>query len=248
MKNNAKSSAFTLVELSLVLVIIGLIVGGVFVGRDLIKVAQLRSAMSEAESFHIAAKAFRLKYNCLPGDCMGSNFFSGGPNGDGNGIIGNVPFYWSGFEPLYFWQHLALANLIPRNYSSTAVGTTWKPDINYPSSKLGGGYGLANMTPYANGNVTGGNLLYPANYGYVLMLGGAYGDLTSVVPLWPGISGNDAYLMDVKFDDGNPATGRIMSWMPLAYTPYCTTTTNPATATYVRTDTTDCALFFTNFF
>ena len=52
-------SAFTLVELAIVLVIIGLIVGGVLVGQDLIKAAQIRSVVTDIERYNAAATTFR---------------------------------------------------------------------------------------------------------------------------------------------------------------------------------------------
>ena len=57
-----KKYGFTLIELSIVIVIIGLIVGGVLVGRDLIRASQLRGLISEVEEFKTAANTFRLKY------------------------------------------------------------------------------------------------------------------------------------------------------------------------------------------
>lgn len=61
-------AAFTLIELSIVLVIIGLIVGGVLVGRDLIKAAEARAEVSQIHAFSSATSAFRSKYGYLPGD------------------------------------------------------------------------------------------------------------------------------------------------------------------------------------
>jgi prepilin-type N-terminal cleavage/methylation domain-containing protein len=61
-------SGFTLIELSIVLVIIGLIAGGVLVGRDLIEAARIRQQITEIEQFKTAVNTFRIKYNGLPGD------------------------------------------------------------------------------------------------------------------------------------------------------------------------------------
>jgi prepilin-type N-terminal cleavage/methylation domain-containing protein len=62
------TGGFTLVELSIVLVIIGLIVGGILVGRDLIRASEVRSSVSQLEKLDTAVNAFRLKYEALPGD------------------------------------------------------------------------------------------------------------------------------------------------------------------------------------
>src|SRR5476649_1014388 len=86
---------FTLVELSIVLVIIGLIIGGVLVGRTLIEAAAVRAQIAQIEQFKTAVNTFRTKYNALPGDMLnatatavGMTSRSGQPgDGDGNGII-----------------------------------------------------------------------------------------------------------------------------------------------------------------
>jgi prepilin-type N-terminal cleavage/methylation domain-containing protein len=97
-----KNSAFTLIELSLVLVIIGLLIGGVMVGRDLIEFAKVRAQITQLSDIETQINTFRVKYGCLPGDCayatdiLGSgtvNSYSYGDcnssvcNGTGNGII-----------------------------------------------------------------------------------------------------------------------------------------------------------------
>src|SRR5438477_2747635 len=59
---------FTLIELSIVLVIIGLIVGGILVGQDLIKAAEIRATVGQVEKYNSAVNTFRSKYNGIPGD------------------------------------------------------------------------------------------------------------------------------------------------------------------------------------
>lgn len=130
---------FTLIELSIVLVIIGLIVGGVLAGRDLIKAAELRYIVSQKEKYSVAANTFRNKYNCVPGDCASAINYFGFPggnagdnytdscvafvgldnthtcNGSGNGLVGfggPTDLDVLDEEGLLFWHHLSLAGLI----------------------------------------------------------------------------------------------------------------------------------------
>jgi prepilin-type N-terminal cleavage/methylation domain-containing protein len=142
---------FTLIELSIVLVIIGLIVGGVLVGQDLIKAAQLRAVLTEIDKFNTAANTFLGKYDCLPGDCtniaatLADHIQGGYPydksghsifNGNGNGTIdgfnestycatapgANNNGYTNIMEIWGFWHHLALSGMIPSAGTSPGVG------------------------------------------------------------------------------------------------------------------------------
>jgi len=88
---------FTLIELSIVLVIIGLVAGGVLVGRDLIKASEIRATISQKIRYDTAVNTFKLKYNGLPGDLFADRadelgFFSLDNSplqgfGDNNGLI-----------------------------------------------------------------------------------------------------------------------------------------------------------------
>lgn len=96
-------SGFTLIEMSIVLVIIGLIVGGVLVGQDLIRAAAVRSQISQIEKYQTAVNTFRGKYGAMPGDMSDATArqygfqavfptgqFRGGANplaGNGNGML-----------------------------------------------------------------------------------------------------------------------------------------------------------------
>lgn len=89
-----KKSAFTLIELSIVLVIIGLIVGGIMVGQSLIESGRIRAQMTQISDIETQMNTFKLKYDCLPGDCSSATSIFGttfGTNtvrdGDNDGII-----------------------------------------------------------------------------------------------------------------------------------------------------------------
>jgi len=88
MANSFRKNGFTLIELSIALVIIGLIIGGILAGKELIRTAELRNTLSKEQSFEQAIATFKLKYNCLPGDCArGTQFFDNSENGNGDGKV-----------------------------------------------------------------------------------------------------------------------------------------------------------------
>jgi prepilin-type N-terminal cleavage/methylation domain-containing protein len=116
---------FTLVEVAVVLVIIGILAGSVLVGRDLIHTAEILSTARQYQQFATATNAFKLKYDCLPGDCkevvsLGFNPLSAG---NGDDLVGQCAtpgerctfnqsgntLYW---ENLYYWYQLSAAGLI----------------------------------------------------------------------------------------------------------------------------------------
>lgn len=86
------SRGFTLLELSMVLVIIGLIVGSVMVGQELIRNAEVRATLKQIEQIETAVNNFRLKYNCLPGDCASATG------------LGFEPTLYSGLAPRFFQE------------------------------------------------------------------------------------------------------------------------------------------------
>lgn len=86
MKRVRKKAAFSLVELSIVLVILGMLVGGVLAGQSLIRASELRSITSDIHKMQSARIAFRDKYFSLPGDMPNAISFWGrqaGNAGDG---------------------------------------------------------------------------------------------------------------------------------------------------------------------
>lgn len=104
-----RTRGFTLIELSIVPVIIGLLIGGIVMGRDLINAAQVRKTVSVHKKFAMRYRSFKMRHNCIPGD--GSNaakYFSSATDGDGNGIV-----WWSGpNEANHFWSQMNAAGLL----------------------------------------------------------------------------------------------------------------------------------------
>jgi len=144
---SSKKSAFSLIELSIVLIIIGLLIAGITGGASLIKSSELRSVMSEAKSYQVAVNSFYTQYDSYPGDTdisVGSNStFSGNRNNQiqyaiANGVVaGSVV---AGFEGVDAWQDLRDIGAIDLNLSITATSAqTFTPITNLPGSKIKGG-------------------------------------------------------------------------------------------------------------
>ena len=113
---------FTLLELSIVLVVIGLVIGGITAGQSLIRSADLNNAITDIEKYRAAVANFELKYDSLPGDMSNAQSIwpscvdngSNSCNGNEDNVINTSSTI---FEYVRFWQHLALAGLIEGNYS-----------------------------------------------------------------------------------------------------------------------------------
>lgn len=212
MKSEMKSKkGFTLIELSIVLVIIGLIVGGVLVGQDLIKAAELRSTVSQIQKYETAVNTFRLKYNGIPGDLSTPDTFFTITNvgtdgcGDGDGLVegvsacGTVPAgeLMIAGENTVFWYQLSQAGMVDGNYTVSAF-TTYNAapsDTTIPAAKAGAG----RVVPGAAGG---------KNY-FVI---GAPGTPTAGNAAWTaGFTPTEAYQLDSKVDDGVPDSGIILA-------------------------------------
>ncbi|MCG8381642.1 MAG: prepilin-type N-terminal cleavage/methylation domain-containing protein [Gammaproteobacteria bacterium] len=109
-----RQSGFTLVEIAIVLVIIGLILGGILKGQELIDSARVRSLSNEMSGIRTAWYAFQDRYNALPGDFVNAStqIDSSLSNGDADGRIES-----EGSETTLIWQHLSVAGFISGNFT-----------------------------------------------------------------------------------------------------------------------------------
>ncbi len=225
-----QKQGFTLLEISIVIVIIGLIAGAVLAGKDLIEAASMRSQISQFDELNKAAIAFKLKYNCIPGDCPNATEFmtfptGTGQNGDGNGFLQYPAEQCCPFnifhESVPFMSMLNLSGIYPAaplwSFTSQAgiVGQT------ILAAKLGGG-GIIATYMYSSDNRIGGNGFYwginsrPDTVGNPLILHYARPDDSA-----PGyqpeflnsgvITPAQAYNFDQKTDDGLPSSGKVSS-------------------------------------
>jgi prepilin-type N-terminal cleavage/methylation domain-containing protein len=211
---------FSLVELSIVLVILGLLTGGILAGQSLIRAAELRSVTTEFQKYQTAIMTFRDKYFALPGDMANATDFWGAAhatpatctntqgtgtqtcNGNGDGRVGS-----NAIEHFRFWQHLANANLIEGSYTGVQgvggvnhhlVGT------NSPSSRLANaGWSIQNSNASSVGNADA----FDGPHGNLLALGGAVADK---YPLSPVLNPEEAWNIDKKIDDSLPGRGNFI--------------------------------------
>jgi len=104
----ARQSGFTLIEIAIVLVIIGLLLGGVLKGQELINTARVRSLNNNIDGITSAWFSFSDRYRAFPGDYSkaSANLPNISRNGDGNGIVDTAA------ERALVWSHLQAAGYI----------------------------------------------------------------------------------------------------------------------------------------
>lgn len=207
---------FTLIELSIVLVIIGLIVGGILVGRDLIRAATLRTVVTQIEQFNTAVNAFKLKYNCLPGDCAAAAAFGFDPTtaGTGNQIIGGEIAGLPVEESVNFWYHLSAANLIPFTGSPYQTGPCCYAGTASPETKLAAVHRTGNQ-PTKYGWAVAAKVLFDPSAGGGIMEAHAFLLQTQAVVnqfSWGDYYPADMHALDEKIDDAGPVSGTMRAW------------------------------------
>lgn len=215
-------SGFTLIEMSMVLVVIGLVIGTVLAGQEILNAAAIHAQISQMNTFQAAELVFETKYNFLPGDIpdpQASNFgfIARGTNpgeGDGNGIIeGNCTndnSHNNGFdegcgELAIFWLDLTAAGLISDSIvqqggypSISAPSYTGQPGAWLPAAKLG----QNNFIYLMSFNST--------NY-FSLSRVDAIAWTVYTNALTPGVTVQQAYKIDNKIDDGLPQSGSVIA-------------------------------------
>ncbi|MFZ4542094.1 MAG: type II secretion system protein [Rickettsiales bacterium] len=264
--------AFSLVELSIVLVILGLLVGGILSGQSLIRAAELRSATAEYQKYYTAVQTFRDKYFAAPGDMNTATRFwgnlgsagcvnnagtgavtTGTCDGNSDGILTAGAVVSQTSEIFQFWRQLAAAGLIEGTYTGIAGATAgWSGNdaivgTNVPKAKLNN----AGWSVYAMINYAGNNWTYAMDYGSALHLGGqTAGTVTETAVIRP----EEAWNIDTKIDDGKPGTGKLIAKengnFTLAVGVKCTTSTSQTdyTGSYSLANTAlICSLIFPKF-
>jgi len=181
---------FTLVEIAIVLVIVGLLIGGVLKGQEMITNAKLKRIESDNAGLLAALYSYQDRYLQLPGDDADAEgrftiyALDLDVNGNGDGAIGlggdwdmtlTTPWVDGTQETLKFFQHLKAAGLI--------AGGPMEADTSRPSNAFGGPIGIQDGALGMSGQVT----------------------------IFGGIDGPIARILDGRLDDGDPDSGRVQS-------------------------------------
>ena len=176
MKRN--QSGFTLIEIAIVLVIIGLLLGGVLKGQELINSAKVKNLAGDFKNIPVFIYGYQDKFKALPGDDAAVVAHVNGtlatapasPAARGNGVIeGQWNSTTAGDESVLFWQHVRLAGLAPGETTvNVAAGNTYIP-TNAAGGKVGIQSGSTTAPPV---NDAAGN---PIRGSYVICSDGILG-------------------------------------------------------------------------
>jgi len=126
-----KQNGFTLIEIAIVLVIIGLLLGGVLKGQELITSARVRNLISQQDGIKAAYFGFLDRFRALPGDYSQAttNIAGAVANGNNNGQIESAATCGAitgcqAYENITVWEHLSRSGFINGSYTAAAAPET----------------------------------------------------------------------------------------------------------------------------
>lgn len=257
-------AAFTLVELSIVLTIIGLLAGGMVAGKILIHNAELKRATNDIATFRTAMGTFEEKYNALPGDMANAvriwGAHAGGTtdgvdsdcadevaeatgtetcNGDGNGFIANGTAQY--YEAYRAWQHLANAGLVDGHYwGNSQVSRTAQnaiPDVNAPDGRVGSGAAWQ-LSSFTSDQAAGASWFFMPAGNFMTLC-----TFPSSDTMRPVLKPGEAWNIDTKYDDGKPGTGLVTGFPSTnAAFPNCTVNGSSNTDYKISDSSVACAI------
>ncbi len=248
-----KYSGFTLVELAVVLVILGLMAGGILTGKNLIENSRIRSLMTDGQSYVQAVKQFEDVYGGLPGDLYNAQDIWGAQsgscpndasntqatcNGNGDGFI-DEDGGSAGFERYRAWQHLSNAGFIKGKFSGTrsdGTGAEWDhstPGENVPGPEYDKTIGFS-INYHFNTDINGQKYHHyttSMSQNHFVTLGSDH--KTFGFADAPALSSRVTYEMDKKIDDGEPNTGIMVVYSEASDSAHANCTDTPSANVHV---------------
>ena len=197
-----KKSAFSLIELSIVLIVIGLLIAGITGGASLIKSSELRSVMGEARGYAVAVNAFYSQFNALPGD-YGTALAPATVAGDADS---RIEYYSDATTPvaegIQAWLALKGIGAIDSTITAVGVGVAQVVNTNMPASKIKSSGWAFDYNTTSSQNV----VVLTQGIG----TGTASNTLVNGTPISvAAITPADALSIDAKIDDGAADAGKI---------------------------------------
>ncbi len=213
---------YSLLELSVVIVMIGILVAGTAAGANLIKSAKLNRQILQFNEVRTVYSTFKTSYKSAPGDmryafsywgtAMGcTNNYIGsdltGCNGDGDGVmqgLGNI------MEVILAWRHLFAAGLWNTDVTVPAGGNgIAKSGLSVPKASLGGATAIYFSSSVHDTTLRTAGIL-TVNYDSLQM--GVDSPGATGYPTYSALSGVDTKNIDTKIDDGKPLTGKFFAF------------------------------------
>ena len=206
--HNKNENGFTLVEISIVMIIIGLLIGGTFGGMKLIENMQVNKTVQDLKAIESAALTFKDTYGRLPGDivnpavrlpnCTVAPCATGG-NGDRrlDTALSNIAAIGATNERFTFWHHLQAANMLSMAYRNT---TNMDFGEGQPESAInGGGYRMTSATGTVGpcGIIVNGGIISISS------------DASAAYSTTYTLRCSDLAAIDSKMDDARPYSGRF---------------------------------------
>lgn len=193
-----KNNGFSLIEISVVLILMGIIMMGIIGGASLIKNATIRSLMYEVNAYNAAVSVYRARFNYLPGDI----------NGNRNGRI--EYFNQDSLNPVYegmqLWADVVNRGIIAKGFSVVDGSVDNSPAVigdNIPVSRLSSAGWVGDFRDNEN-------MIMLANPTGIINDGASVTD--TMLESDAVIIAEDALDIDSKMDDGNKDTGSVRSY------------------------------------
>jgi len=198
MRTTNRQAGFTLVEIAIVLVIIGLLLGGILKGQEMITQARIKNVINDFNGITAAYASYQDRYRAIPGDDAGAQGrwtlgAAAVPSTPGNGTVDGAYQLPSGGavepESRLFWWHLRQAGFIPGATVPSAVAST------QPTNAVSGMIGVQNG------------------------LGAATMGLSGLIVCTANLPDKIAIAVDTQTDDQSATTGSLRAALQVASNP-----------------------------